>query len=266
MRLAWLTDIHLDFVGDAGTDRLCDEIAGSGGEAVLLGGDIAKAGSLEAFLRRMAGRLRSPLYFVLGNHDFYGGSVEGVRRRVATLTREGLGASWLGALDVVSLTSKTALVGHDGWGDAHLGDHWRSGVILNDFLLIEDLRLLAKADLARVLGELGDASAAHLRGVLPKALDRHEHVLVLTHVPPFRDACWHQGQISDDDWLPYFTCKAVGDALLEVMSARSDRRMTVLCGHTHSPGECRPLPNLRVLTGAARYGQPAIQQPLVEVD
>jgi 3',5'-cyclic-AMP phosphodiesterase len=38
------------------------------------------------------------------------------------------------------LTPNTALVGHDGWGDGRLGDLNWSGVILNDFLLIEELR------------------------------------------------------------------------------------------------------------------------------
>ena len=86
--------------------------------------------------------------------------------------------------------------------------------------------------------------------------------MVLTHVPPFREACWHEGRISDDNWLPHFTCKAVGDALLEAMAAAPDHRMTVLCGHTHGGGEAQVLPNLRVLTGDARYGQPVIQRIL----
>jgi hypothetical protein len=46
------------------------------------------------------------------------------------------------------------------------------------------------------------------------------------------------------------------------MSAAVDRTMTVLCGHTHSGGEAELLPNLRVLTGVARYGNPVIQRVL----
>jgi hypothetical protein len=98
--------------------------------------------------------------------------------------------------------------------------------------------------------------------VLPDALGRFRHVVVLTHVPPFREACWREGKISDDHWLPHFTCKAVGDALLEAMAAVPGQRMTVLCGHTHGGGEAQVLPNLRVLTGGATYGQPVIQQVL----
>jgi hypothetical protein len=52
----------------------------------------------------------------------------------------------------------------------------------------------------------------------------------------------------------------MGQALLEIMGEHPDRQLTVFCGHTHSPGECRPLSNLRILTGAAEYGHPRIQQ------
>ena len=101
--------------------------------------------------------------------------------------------------------------------------------------------------------------------MLPPALERFEQVLVLTHVPPFREACWHEGQISNDAFLPYFACRATGEAILDAASARPDRQVTVLCGHTHSGGECQPLPNLRVVTGAAEYTKPALQQPLLTV-
>jgi hypothetical protein len=96
--------------------------------------------------------------------------------------------------------------------------------------------------------------------VLPDALARFREVLVLTHVPPFREACWHEGRISDDAWLPHFACQAAGEVLAGALAARPDCRMTVLCGHTHSPGEAQVLPNLRVLTGGARYGEPRVQQ------
>ena len=264
MKLAWVTDIHLDFLDEAGVGAFCESIASSRADGVLVGGDIALAATVEATLRNMTRHFGKPTWFVLGNHDYYGGSVAAVRERATALSREGR-AVWLGAVDVVELTPRAALVGHDGWGDARFGDHTGSTVLLNDFFRIRDLVGSDKARLAQVLGRLGDESAAHLRRVLPLALERFEHVLVLTHVPPFREACWHQGRISGDAYLPYFACKATGDVLLEVVSRRADRQVTVLCGHTHSAGECRPLPNLRVLTGAAEYGRPSIQRPLLEV-
>jgi len=68
------------------------------------------------------------------------------------------------------------------------------------------------------------------------------------------------GNISDDNWLPHFSCKAVGDVLLEVMEKNPDKQLTVLCGHTHSCGEAHPLPNITVYTGQAEHGSPTIQK------
>jgi len=46
------------------------------------------------------------------------------------------------------------------------------------------------------------------------------------------------------------------------MKKHPDKKLTVLCGHTHSPGAAQILPNLEVLTGSAEYGSPTIQQIL----
>ncbi len=131
---------------------------------------------------------------------------------------------------------------------------------MHDFQLIAELSNFSKADRRQVLEKLGDEAAAHFRRTLPAALERFPHVVLLTHVPPVREACLYEGKISDDDWAPHFTCKAVGDAILEIMSLHPDRQLTVLCGHTHGLGETRPLANLHILTGGAEYGRPAVQR------
>lgn len=258
-RLAWVTDIHLNFVKGDGVERFCREIAAAKPDAVLVGGDIAEAPSIEAALSQLEKLLRRPIYFVLGNHDFYKGTIDGVRRGVSALVKGSKRLVWMNEAGVVALTEETALVGCDGWGDARLGQGVASKVVLNDFILIKDLAGLWPDAKGKKLAALGDEAAAHIRVTVPKALERFEHVLFLTHVPPFRDACWHEGKISDDEWLPYFTCKAAGDALVEVMRARPDRTMTVLCGHTHSPGNAQILPNLKVRTGGATYGSPRVE-------
>jgi 3',5'-cyclic-AMP phosphodiesterase len=136
--------------------------------------------------------------------------------------------------------------------------------MLNDFGLIGEFDGFDEDPATRLakLHALGDESADHFRAVLPEALSNFQHVVVLTHVPPFREACWHEGRISDDHWLPFFACKAVGDALRDAMAAAPSQQMTVLCGHTHGSGEAQMLPNLCVLTGKAVYGRPCVQRVL----
>ncbi len=264
LRLAWCTDIHLDFLEDAGIERLCEDILGKNPDAVLLGGDISVAPRLEEHLSFLEMRLRQPIYFVLGNHDFYGSSIDRVRAGVRRLCRASQWLRWLPDEGVIELSAKTALIGHDGWGDGRLGAGSGSRVLLTDFYAIEDLTGLEDRDRFARLAELGDEAAAHFRRALPEALDRFDRVVLLTHVPPFRESCWHEGRISSDDFLPHFTCKAVGDTLREVMESRRDRELMVLCGHTHGRGEVEILPNLKVVTGGAEYGKPEVQR-LIEI-
>lgn len=262
MQLAWATDIHLNFLTLDEIDRFCDRVVATGADALVVSGDLSEAPSLEEHLRRLAARTPRPVYYVLGNHDFYHGSIAGVRELARELGHKHEGLIWLPAAEIVPLSADTALIGHDGWGDARLGNYASTPIFLNDFLLIEELARLDHEQRLSMLRMLGDETGDFLRRMGSAALARFHHVIVVIHVPPFREACWHEGQISDDDWLPYFTCHAAGEALLELARAHPGRHLTVLCGHTHGEGSARILPNLVVETGGAEYGAPAIQRVL----
>jgi Icc-related predicted phosphoesterase len=110
------------------------------------------------------------------------------------------------------------------------------------------------------LNELGDEAARHFAAVVPEALERYARVVVAVHVPPFGEAARHRGSSSDDDWLPYCACRAVGEVLHEAAVRRPDRQLLVLCGHTHENCEIAVRPNLRVLTGGWDNGRAALQR------
>ncbi len=259
-RLAWLSDLHLDFVAsDTAIVALCDDVVAMQPDGVLISGDIGKAATLERHLRLIEARLQRPIYFVLGNHDFYGGSISGVRSRVEALCGRSRWLHWLPTAGLVPLGQDTWLIGHDSWGDGRLGSGSRSPFVLNDYYCIADFQGLSIDGWFERMAALGDEAAAFLRDILPRAFESRPKVVLLTHVPPFREAAWHLGQPSSDDAAPHFACKAVGDLLVDVMTARPACTMTVLCGHTHSPGVVRVLPNLEVVTAAAEYGAPRVQ-------
>lgn len=260
MSSIWLTDIHLEFVAQ---DRFSDfirELANTRADEILISGDIADSRILEDSLVSLWKHIRIPIFFVLGNHDYYHGSISRVRTAIEALTDEVEELHWLCNCEAIRLNSSTTLVGHDGWGDSRLGDFENTTVTLNDFVLISELELSSRAALRCKLMALGDEAAEHFRQVLPIALERSDHVVVLTHVPPFREASWFEGRFSNDEWLPFFACKAVGDVLLDTMRNCPDKKMTVLCGHTHGGGVSEILPNLTSYTGEASYGQPQIQR------
>ncbi len=259
-RLIWLTDLHLNFLPDDEVAAFAGRVAESTADAVLISGDIAESQNVIAYLERLADLVPLPIYFVLGNHDFYYSSIAEVRSRVAALCRRDPQLVWLNLTDPIALTEQTALVGHDGWADCRLGDYERSLVMMNDYRLIAEFAGVTKEERWPLLAREADAAADHIRDVLPRALERFQRVLLVTHVPPFREACWHQGEISDDEWLPHFTSKAMGDAILDIMRRFPNRELTVLCGHTHGRGEARPADNIQVLTGGAEYGAPSIER------
>jgi Icc protein len=264
MKLAWLTDLHLEFVRDERTlATLAASVRATEPAAVLVGGDTGTAITMERHLRWLAGELKVPVFFVMGNHDYYHGSIEGSRKIAARLSRDVPHLHWLDESGVVPLTGKSALIGHGGWADGRLGNGPKSPVMLNDYVLIEDFQRLGPEERFRMMARLGDEAAAHFQKWLPAALDAYQQVILLTHVPPFRAACWHEGRISDDDWLPHFASRAPGEVLREIMATQPDKHLTVLCGHTHSSGICRVLPNLTVKTGMAHYGSPQLQEVLV---
>jgi Icc protein len=262
LRAGWLTDIHLNFVSPRKRSQFYSQLREEQLDILLLGGDIGEANSVAQILAEIERNLAIPIYFVLGNHDFYHGSIAGVRKAVASEAAASPWLRWLPASGVVPLTDKTALVGHDSWADGRLGDFFLSDVMLNDYALIADLCGLKKADLYSKLNALGDEAAEFLGHSVSEALSRWRNVVVLTHVPPFRESCWHEGHISNDDYLPHFACRAVGDRLSAIVRDHTESRVRVFCGHTHSSGFARVLDNLEVFTGDAQYGEPRLQKIL----
>ena len=263
MMLAWVTDPHLNFVSADVALALCDEIAQTGASALLLSGDIAEGNDITRWLDFFGEALCLPVYFVLGNHDYYHGTIPSVRAAVSACSANSAHLHWLGEGGVVWLDPTTALVGHGGWGDGQLGQWLESPVRLNDHRLIADLTGLSRPVLHQRIRELGLQAAAHLQGQLTQAVQSATRVIVLTHVPPFSGACWHEGAISDRDWLGDFTCAATGQVLARVAHQHPDIEFRAFCGHTHSAGVYQRSDNLTVTTGAAMYGRPGVVTVMV---
>jgi 3',5'-cyclic-AMP phosphodiesterase len=258
-KLAWVTDIHLDFLDRSGVERFFEAISRAAPDILLVGGDIGEADSVFGYLQRIAETLAKPVYFVFGNHDYYNGSIEEVRKKALETVQTTENLFWLETAGVVRLTRSTALVGHGAWGDGRLGDYDRSPVRPSDFYKIRDFQGLDRMDRLKKLKQLGDEAADYLHRIVTEGFTRFSKLIVLTHVPPFKEACLYQGKIGDSDWLPFFTCGAVGRVLTKLMQQNPDKQMRVLCGHSHHAASLRILSNLSVQSGAAEYGSPVLQ-------
>lgn len=261
-RVLWATDVHLDHlpVREAALEfgrALSHEQPDAVG--LIVTGDIAEARSVERILQDLVAGFGRPVYFVLGNHDYYRGSFSAVDRAVATTCRTTPELHWL-QHEIVPLTDGVTLIGVDGWYDAGYGDR-ESDLQLSDFMLIEELFEAqddSRAELLRTCAERARDQAHALELRLAKLVDgeRACRVVVATHVPPFQEAAWHEGKPSDDRWAPFFSSRALGEVLLRWADRHPQVETTVLCGHTHGSGCYRPRENLTVYTGRAHYGAP----------
>ncbi len=259
MRVAWVTDVHFNFVASGQLDRFLASLQAADCDAILVTGDIAEAPTLLKSLERF-GPVPGRLYYVLGNHDFYRSRVGHVRARAS----ESHHGTYLHAHPPVALTDEWGLVGVDGWADGGYGNARFSDLVFTDWYLIDDFREVdAISDFEarmRVVGAFANESADALRSALTAAAGRFPKLLVLTHVPPFAEAAGDDGSAMASLWVPWLACRATGEVLAQFADDHPDIELEVLCGHTHVRRVTHPRPNLTVRTGAATYGTPAIEK------
>ena len=215
-------------------------------------------------MQELADFIEKPVYFVLGNHDYYRGKINEVRSEMTALTASNKYLFWLPASDPLRLDNETFLIGQDGWADGRLGNYYDSRVVLNDSRMIADLfqeKILGHSQLLTKMQQLADHDASQLRKHLIQAvMEQPKRIIVLTHIPPFKEACLHEGKISNDDWLPYFSSKATGDVLRDICIVNLDINFLILYNHTHGKSKYSPFQNLIVEAGHAEYYQLEIQK------
>ena len=94
-RIAWLTDIHLNFLLAQQVHEFLKSVVEVRPDAVLVSGDIAESHNVCDYLEQMREMIPVPIYFVLGNHDYYHGSIVETRIRVQQFCAERSGLHYL---------------------------------------------------------------------------------------------------------------------------------------------------------------------------
>ena len=265
MKIIWATDIHLDHVSIEKKNDFYNNVNNSGADILLISGDITTSDELDSILSELD-KLDVEVYFVLGNHDFYGSSIFNVRKIASNhktyLTQSG----------IISLSNSTGLIGHDGWYDMRNGVTGK--VIMNDFNYINDFdqgsiyidSSLRDSLVSQKAKELSQEAADHFKKYLKKGFRTHDHMIIVTHVSPFEEAVYYRGRKSDKYFLPFYSSRIEGDTILDEMkNISSNKQLTILCGHTHGESEYKPQDNITVRVGAAEYQNPSIQQFQMEI-
>ncbi len=145
-KIGWATDIHLSVCNDTTRQIFYHDVRSAGLDQLWLGGDIGEADNIESLLSELITQVETPVAFVLGNHDFYFGSIQDVRALVDQLCARFQNMVYLSHSRVQQVTSRIGLVGHDGWADGRIGNFETSMVMMHDYRHIEELSGYDKLD------------------------------------------------------------------------------------------------------------------------
>lgn len=278
MRLTWATDIHLDFITNPkfpesskkNIDVFCDLVKSENSDALILSGDISLASYLQDHLFALESRLRMPIYFVLGNHDFWGGSFAGVRRAATNVANASDYLKYLSSVPYIPVSPGVALVGHDGWYDGLYGNPYATIVTMNDWSMISDFYKSSHGDNSGLDEVLKTSqvqsylSTRHVAEGIKKAIRQQslDKIIIVTHVPPFTAPLDLRNDFKESIY-PWYASKMMGDMILSAAKNNPHIDFEVFCGHVHTKFDGRISSNVYLHSGHAEYSKPLVQNTFV---
>lgn len=256
MKIVWTSDIHLNFLSEIEErNKFYSDILQRNPDCVVISGDIGEAPDVIQYVTEIETYISKPVYFVLGNHDFYESSIKATRQSVKHL-------GYLGSKQLIKLSEDTALIGVDGWGDCRNGDYENSRLTMSDWLYIKELKkayLSGSQALKKELQRIADGDAAKLSRRVQKAVKNgFKRIIIVTHVPPYEEACLNSGRKSTPSGLPFFSSRILGDKIEPIAKQNPNIDFLWLCGHTHSKVDLNVLANLRILVAESAYYYPTV--------
>lgn len=248
LKLLHVTDLHLDYSTKFEYDSFLSKVKARDFDCMVVSGDTCDGAYTDRHIAKLHKDIgKKPIYFVLGNHDYYNTSVEYAQTKAAGVTV----GTYLTMSKPIQLHKDVVIVGDDGFYDGVHGEGARTTVQLLDFKRISDFYGKNKFD---VMFDITQKSSKRLRPKLELAAEMAKTILVATHVPPFPEASRYNGKQAGADFLPFYSSKTMGDMFAEFAAEHPDNDIFVLCGHTHHPAVVTIKPNLVVFVGQAHIG------------
>ena len=253
-KILWLTDTHLTFSFLWKKYSLIKYLKNIGADALFLSGDISNGFFIDYIIYYLANHLNIPIYFVLGNHDYYFKNISNIHNDLKFLTKKYENLHWLTENDVLELKPNICVIGSEGWYDCNYDDI--NYLKLNlDLKFIRDFRKIKKYEQKfQTLKDMANNSANLIEKKLLNALNLgYKQIYLITHIPPFKEATKDEGTILESFWLPYNANSILGEKIKNIMVNFPDRKLTILCGHTHDRVTININNNIECRTNSANY-------------
>lgn len=262
-KLLWMSDLHMDLAIHAYRRKILIDLQTAEFDAAVITGDTASSQFIEQHLLSIASACNPrPVYLVLGNHDFYGSSIDHTREKVRAICSKISNLHHLQDLGPVWLNKHTALIGHHGWADARCGWGERTYVRNPDHWCIDDFRSLNKSERFELMALLGKNSSISIRSNLQSVVRRAKQLIIATHVPPFETSVIYDGKPCGPCHSAHFVNSNMGGMLIGTARNNPNTQFTVVSGHTHSHVHESILRNLESRVASAKKGKPSIQDIL----
>jgi predicted phosphohydrolase len=241
----WFTDTHLNRVNPLKKLLFIHHIIKEDPKAVFFTGDISSGLTLYYDLYLLATFIRCPIYFVLGNHDYWYSDFKTIENKIKSLQEIFPNLIWLTKSDIIHLNNDVALIGDEGWYDGYNGDNNYLKFTLDQIAVKEFRELKTIEERLAHWRMLSAQSNARIEQKLTKALDQgYKTVYILTHFPPWKEATRDRGTILEQFWLPYNTNMKLGESIERIMRSRPRQKAFVLSGHTHCDSFIHVSPNI----------------------
>lgn len=286
MFIVHISDIHLNFcdankIGEnistayKARQKLLKSIndnISKGGEIILLTGDISESPTLTSEVFWLSENLKRPLYYVLGNHDFYhsdfrtGEIFANCANKFIKLDQQII---YLPARDFVKLNADTILLGFNGLYDCRnfkrneLEDFIDGIQIQNDFQYNKNLKEIydlceSYENKLKLVQYYADNEVNIFEQKLLKLIKTNEFsninkIIIATHVPPIY---YKNPNVKYEYDLPGFDSnKKFLELLCKYSEEYKSIQFTVFCGHNHYGGYSK-LDNLEIFCKKSQYGYP----------
>lgn len=261
MKIIRVSDLHIAFLG-GGLDYFLKEVARRKPDAVVLTGDIGEGSTLEKTIAYILGIIQVPLYFILGNHDYYKASFD-YSDELSIQLMETFSTKGIEAIYLDRTTTKIGncnIVGVNGYADGRAGNIYTSGLFnyMNDFRLIGNFIGVwpNRDEVLKVMQEQADLSSEYMKKTLPTLTGR---TLIFTHVPPWPEACVSRHGDGETAW-PFYVNKKLGETIEDF---GKHLEIEVYCGHTHRKFQGKIADNIWVSVSGSDYGNPEIEEIIV---
>lgn len=212
----WATDLHLNYFTNEYIDNFGRSLLKYKSSALIISGDISLGNRLENDLKVLSNAIQIPIYYVLGNHDYWYSSFD----KVDELSKKLESDLIINLNDkCISINKDTALLGFNGWYDCNYGTI-DPDIQMSDWVKIEDFK---NNDPIKISKERSSKSLEFKNLSNLAKQDGFVNQLIVTHIPPFEE-------LIIDKEKPFYGSYTSG----QILRSLDLNKIVCLSGHTHN--------------------------------